>query len=83
MESDVLPPRKRIALVAHDNRKDELLDLVDMNYNLGTCVDDYIKVLRDILNRYLNTGEIHKPNKDVLHTYYNWGKYIKTCSDAY
>jgi methylglyoxal synthase len=26
MESDILSPRKRIALVAHDNRKDELLD---------------------------------------------------------
>lgn len=31
MESDVMPPRKRVALVAHDNRKDELLDWAKTN----------------------------------------------------
>jgi glycosyltransferase involved in cell wall biosynthesis len=61
----------------------EFLKVADLDFQLSEDVDEYVKVLSDILDDYEQSGKLPTWNQLAFNERYNWDRYVEECVEVY
>ena len=61
----------------------EVIRQVGMDYGLTDDVDEYAEKLSELLDDYLERGEIRRPDRQQMKTAFDWKSYVDACIDSY